>query len=167
MRHWELPVIAALLVIVGTSVGATPFAAPAVALAATTPALVAVDVAEHRLPNRVVLPAYLACAAALISEAAAGRVPLVALASGLATAGLLAVLAFTGGLGMGDVKLGGVLGLTAGGLGVSTAVLAPLAGFLLGGIAAVVAMRTGRAGTRIPFGPYLLAGFWIAVLVKT
>jgi leader peptidase (prepilin peptidase) / N-methyltransferase len=37
-------------------------------------------------------------------------------------------------------------------------------GFLLGGIAAIGALRGGR-GASIPFGPFLLAGFWVAVVV--
>ncbi len=165
MRAWEGPAVAVLLAIVVVTVGLTPSAAALVALAAVTPALCAVDVVEHRLPNRIVLPCYLACAAGLVgSWVQSGAVPVVALAAGVATGGFLLLLSFGGGMGMGDVKLGGVLGLAAGGLGLSAAVMAPLAGFLLGGGAALVALRRGR-GARIAFGPYLLGGFWVAVLL--
>jgi leader peptidase (prepilin peptidase)/N-methyltransferase len=132
---------------------------PLVALAAVTPALVAVDTLEHRLPNRIVLPLYAACAAALVAQPS-----WIPLAAGAGTAGFLFLLSLGGGMGMGDVKLGGVLGLAAGGLGLSAAVLSPLAGFLLGAGAALVALRRGR-GALIPFGPYLLGGFWVAVVL--
>lgn len=154
-----------LLAIVAV-VGPLPWSAPLVALAAVTPALVAVDVVEHRLPNRIVLPGYLACLAALSGDwALRGELPLMAVLTGAATAGFLALLGITGGMGAGDVKLGGVLGTVAGGLGFGTAAMSPLLGFLLGGAAAMVAARRGGRASRIPFGPYLLGGFWVAVLL--
>lgn len=148
-----------LLAIAITSVGASAAVVPLVALAAVTPALAAVDTLEHRLPNRIVVPLYAACAIPVVA-----RPSLVPLIAGIATAGFLFVLSLGGGMGMGDVKLAGVLGLAAGSLGLTAAVLSPLVGFLLGGGAAVVALRQGR-GTRIPFGPFLLGGFWVAVLL--
>jgi leader peptidase (prepilin peptidase)/N-methyltransferase len=138
---------------------------PLLYLAAVTPALAAIDVAEHRLPNALVLPGYPAAALGLAGEwIRTGHVPAVALVAGAASMALLLALSLGGGMGMGDVKLAGVLGLTAGMLGITPAVLSPLAAFVLGGIVAVVvAARRGRRA-RVPFGPFLLAGFWIAAV---
>jgi leader peptidase (prepilin peptidase)/N-methyltransferase len=151
--------VAVLLGIAIVAAGGSAAVVPLAALAAVTPALVEVDSIQHRLPNRIVLPLYAACAVAVVAQSS-----LVAIAAGLGTAGFLFLLSLGGGMGMGDVKLGGVLGLAAGSLGLSAAILAPLAGFLLGGGAALVALRRGR-GAVIPFGPYLLGGFWVAVLL--
>ena len=164
-RSWEPPVVAVLLAIVLT-VGTVPAAAPLVALAAVTPALAEVDVLEHRLPNRIVLPCYAACAVGLVVAVVSGGDIVMPLVSGVATAGFLALLGIRGGMGMGDVKLGGVLGLSAGLLGVTAAVLAPLAAFALGGLVAIGALRRGGS-TRIAFGPFLLGGFWFAVVLST
>jgi leader peptidase (prepilin peptidase)/N-methyltransferase len=163
-RPWELPVLAVLLAVVVT-VGAVPAAVPLVAVAAVTPELARVDVLEHRLPNRIVLPCYAACAAGLVAAIGSGGAAALALVSGAATAAFLAVLGVRGGMGMGDVKLGGVLGIAAGLLGLTAAVLALLVAFVLGGIVAVGAARRG-VGTRIPFGPFLLSGFWCAVVLS-
>jgi leader peptidase (prepilin peptidase)/N-methyltransferase len=135
---------------------------PALAVAAVTPHLVRMDVAEHRLPNRLVIPTLLAGLAGLgLRWLATGSPPLVPLLAALAYGGLLFVFALFGGMGMGDVKLAAALGLAAPTLGV--AVLSPLLAFLFGGVAAVVALiRHGRGG-HIAFGPFLLAGYFGAL----
>ncbi len=146
--------------------GVTFAAIPLLYLAAVTPALVAIDVREHRLPNALVLPGYPVAALGLVGEwMRTGQLPVVALVAGAASTVFLLALSLGGGMGMGDVKLAGVLGLSAGLVGVTPAVVSPLAAFTLGGVSAlVVAARHGR-GARIPFGPFLLAGFWIAVVL--
>ena len=147
-------------------VTAAPFAAiPLLYLAAVTPALVAIDVREHRLPNALVLPGYPVAVLGIVGEwIRTGQPPIVAVVAGAASVVFLLALSLGGGMGMGDVKLAGVLGLAAGLVGITPAVISPLAAFTLGGIAAlVVAARRGRAA-RIPFGPFLLAGFWIGVI---
>jgi len=92
-----------------------------------------------------------------------GRVPAVPLVSGVAYAGFLLVLRVLGGMGMGDVKLAAALGLASWNL--SVAVLSPVIAFLVGGLVSVVLLIAGRRGKRIAFGPFLLGGFWAAVLV--
>jgi leader peptidase (prepilin peptidase)/N-methyltransferase len=145
-----------------------PFAFPLLPLlylAAVTPALCAIDVVVHRLPNALVLPGYPAAALGLAGEwLRTGDAPVVALLAGVASTGFLLALSLGGGMGMGDVKLAGVLGLTGGMLGVTTAILAPLAAFVLGGLVAVLVAARRGPGARLPFGPFLLAGFWIAVI---
>lgn len=164
----------------------------AAGLAAVTPALVRVDLAEHRLPNRLV-----GFAAAALAPALAWRWLLEgAFPSGPLLAGAVAglaylVLAIGGGMGMGDVKLAAVLGCGAALASPVAAVAGLMLAFLLGGLAAaaVLARRglgrlrsapaidgeaaasapSGGAGldaaeaARIAFGPWMLLGHWLAL----
>jgi leader peptidase (prepilin peptidase) / N-methyltransferase len=133
-------------------------------LAAATPWLVIYDLREHRLPNALVLPGIgaglLSCAGEWIVSA---RVPIVPLVSAAAYAGFLFVIHLVGGMGMGDVKLAAALGLAS--WTVSVAVVSPVIAFLVGGLVSTVLLIAGRRGQRIPFGPFLLGGFWAAALV--
>lgn len=163
-RWWMLPAAALLLVVALGAAGLHPRAVLLAYLALVTPLLVGIDIADRRLPNRLVLPAYPIAAVTLAAQAIVdGAVPVTALASGAAYFAFMLVFAVGGGMGMGDVKLAGVLGLAAGSLGMLPALVSPVAAFLLGGVAALAALRTAR-GAGIPFGPSLLAGFWIAVV---
>ena len=131
-------------------------------LAVVTPWLVAIDICEHRLPNALVLPGIgfglLSCAGEWLVS---GRVPVVPLVAGCAYAGFLLVLNLSGGMGMGDVKLGAVLGFSSWGL--TIAVLSPVVAFFGGGVVSLVLLIAGQRGRRIAFGPFLLCGFWVAV----
>lgn len=77
---------------------------------------------------------------------------------------LLAALARPGGMGMGDVKLAGVLGLFLGREVAVALLVALVAGTLVG--LAVMARRGAREGRRtaIPFGPFLALGGVVALL---
>ena len=161
---WETPLAVVLLVLGLAAVGPELRALPLVYLAAVTPYLCRVDFEVRRLPNRIVLPGYAAAAGGILGQALVAGWPSTAvpLAAGAVYFAFLLVPALLGGMGMGDVKLAGVLGVSAGLIGATTAVISPLAAFLLGGVAAIVAIARG-SGASIPFGPFLLAGFWIAV----
>ncbi len=138
---------------------------PLVYLAAVTPTLCAIDAVERRLPNSLVLPGYLVAAAGILAHwIVSGEFSKVAVVSGVLYFVVMLAFAVAGGMGMGDVKLAGVLGLSAGLVSATAAVVSPLVAFVLGGIAAIGALRGGR-GASIPFGPFLLAGFWVAVVV--
>lgn len=68
-------------------------------------------------------------------------------------------------MGFGDVKLAGVLGLTLGFAGWSAVIVGLILPFLVNGPFAVVAFaRRGRKAVS-PFGPALLAGWLIAIVV--
>ena len=70
------------------------------------------------------------------------------------------------GMGFGDVRLAGAIGLTVGYLSLLHVYLAFLAGFVLGlvlGLVLMVGSTTGRK-TRIPFAPALAAGAVVATL---
>jgi leader peptidase (prepilin peptidase)/N-methyltransferase len=165
VRVVEVLVSLGLAAIAWLALGPVPAMVPALAVAAVAPALVRVDLAEHRLPNRMVVPAIAAGGVGLLlSWLVLGRVSLTPLLAGAIYAGVLFVLALFGGMGMGDVKLVAALGLAS--PTPAIAIASPLMAFLLGGIVAlIVLIRSGRGG-RIAFGPYLLAGWVGALLVS-
>lgn len=124
-----------------------------------------IDVRTHRLPDRLVLPAYPIAGALLCGAALVAGQPQHALG---AAGGALALFAlywllwalYPQGMGFGDVKLAGVLGLFLGFLGWSHVVFGAAAGFVAGGLWGVALMASGRgtAKTALPFGPAMLAG---------
>ncbi len=155
---WQLPLTLALGVLVWVAVGPVVAAIPALYVAAIAPELTRIDLAEHRLPNRLVVPGLaIGLLAAAGSWATTGIPPLVPAIAAAAYGAVLFLLALGGGMGMGDVKLAAVLGLAS--PTVTVAVASPLIAFLLGGVVALVVLIVRGRGTRIPFGPFLLAGY--------
>lgn len=140
-------------------------------LAAVGVALAAIDLDTRRLPDALTLPSYVV-GAVLLGVAAAvegewgdyGRA-LLAMAALYAFYFALMLLK-SGGMGFGDVKLAGVLGLYLGWLGWGEVLVGTFLGFALGAVVGVALMAAGRAGRRsaIPFGPFMLAGALVAVL---
>lgn len=140
-------------------------------LAAISLALALIDLDVQRLPNVIVLPAYavgavlLGTAALLVGDLAAlGRAALGAIILGGAY--LLIAVIRPGGMGFGDVKLAGALGLFLAWLGWDALAVGALAGFVLGGLFGVALLLFRRAGrsTGIPYGPWMLAGAWLGIL---
>lgn len=130
----------------------------------------ATDLIGHRLPDRVTYPAYVVCAGALLVDAAVHGAWLALLRAG--TAGLVATavaglgwLVSPQGLGLGDVKLLGLLGLVLGWFGWGVLMAGVFLGLLAGALVSVLLLLTRRAGwrTAIPFGPPLLAGAVLAL----
>ncbi len=70
------------------------------------------------------------------------------------------------GMGFGDVKLAGVLGMSLGWLGWGQLVVGAFLGFLLGGVVGggLMAVRLATRKSRIPFGPFMIVGAYVAVL---
>jgi leader peptidase (prepilin peptidase) / N-methyltransferase len=140
-------------------------------LAAIAIALAAIDLDVMRLPDRIVLPSYGVALALLAPAVIIGRSWDAAVRALLAAAvlyvgyRLLAVL--PNGMGGGDVKLAPLLGLYLGWLGWGPVAVGAFAGFLLGGLvgALLMALRLAGRKSRIPFGPYMLAGAFLAVFV--
>ena len=135
-------------------------------------ALALIDADAHRLPNAIVLPAYPVLAALLVlSSAASGDwVALGRAGIGLAALGgmyLALALVVPGGMGLGDVKLAGVLGMVLAYLGWGPLAVGAFGAFVLGGSFAIGLVLAGRArrGSGIPFGPWMLAGAWLGVII--
>ncbi|WP_448640158.1 prepilin peptidase [Geodermatophilus sp. URMC 63] len=162
-------VTAVLFVLTALRFGATAELPAWLWSAAAGVLLAVIDLREQLLPDRVLLPAtagaaaLLAVAAAVLGvwpdllRAGAGAVVLFSVLLGLA---LLA----PGQLGMGDVKLGLLLGLHLGWLGWPALVFGVLAGFVVQAGAALVLLAVRRVGLRsaLSFGPALLLGTALA-----
>jgi leader peptidase (prepilin peptidase)/N-methyltransferase len=139
-------------------------------LAAITVALAIIDIETHRLPNVIVLPGY-AVGVALLGTAALLHGDFVGLGRIAAGAGILFAFYFVlamvspRGMGMGDVKLAGVLGLFLGSLGWGQLAVGAGAAFVLGGLFSIILLITRRAGRKsgIPFGPWMLLGAWVGI----
>lgn len=142
-------------------------------LGAAGSVLAVVDIAVKRLPDPIVLPSY-GIGAALLGAA----VPFTGGGGARflhALIGMAALFAWFGlqwlirpsAVGQGDVKLAGVLGLHLGWLGSAAWVLGVLATAVLGAAVsgALLAARRARRTSAIPYGPFMLAGALVAVLV--
>jgi leader peptidase (prepilin peptidase)/N-methyltransferase len=139
-------------------------------LAAISVALAAIDVELHRLPNAIVLPAYAVGVVLLLAAAVLGGdvvrfVWALVGAAAMFTFYFALALVYPGGMGFGDVKLAGVLGLFLAYLGLPELVVGLGAAFLLGGLAglALLAFKRASRKTAIPFGPWMLAGAWVGI----
>jgi len=131
------------------------------ALIAALVALALTDLEHRLLPNAVVGPAALA-GPVLSFWGGAGAWWSYALA-GLAVSGALFLLAvvYPGGMGMGDVKMGGMLGLFLG----PYAGMAVFVGALFGCIAYAALVLAGRLerGSALPFGTFMALGGLVAL----
>jgi leader peptidase (prepilin peptidase)/N-methyltransferase len=134
-------------------------------------AVAALDVQHRVIPNRVLHPA-LAMTMLLLGGATiangAGRPALDSLLGGSTAFAALGLvhLAQPRGLGFGDVRLAGFIGLYLGWLGLADVAVGLVLGFLLAVLAGVTLMATTGNGlmARLPFAPFLGAGAVLAVL---
>lgn len=151
----------------GADFALAPFAIFAIALVAIS----AIDLERLIIPNLIVYPTLATVLPLLvISSAIDGRWSSMwraALAGAVGFAAFFLVHVVTPrGMGFGDARLAGLVGLMTGWLGLGHAFVAVLASFVLAsviGIAAAARSGMGRK-TRIPFGPFLAAGAVFAVL---
>jgi leader peptidase (prepilin peptidase)/N-methyltransferase len=119
---------------------------------------------EHRIvPNRILAPmvVWAVAASALVQP---DKLPELLIAGASAfTFLLLAAVAYPAGMGMGDVKLAGVMGLYLG-LSVAPAMLiAFLAGSLVG-IAMMLRHGSGARKKGVPFAPFLALGALVGLI---
>lgn len=145
--------------------------------------LIFTDLAVSRLPDPLTATAYAGTAALLLLAAATGSAAVGsatgdhpaswsalarALLGGLALAGcyLLLMIISPSGMSLGDVKLAASLGTLLAWFGWRVLIAGGAAGFLLGGLGGVVLLASRRADRKqlIPFGPFMIAGTFLAVL---
>ncbi len=130
-----------------------------------------IDLDTMRLPNVIVLPSYAVAGALLGIGAIVGHDAhravraVIGMAVYYAFYFMITLITSGRGLGFGDVKLAGVLGLYLGWLGYDVLFLGYLFAALIGGAAALalVVFRGAGRKTRVPYGPFLVAGALVAV----
>ena len=134
-------------------------------LAAVLVAVAAIDLDLHIIPNKIVYPAAVWGVVSALLIRASDLPELAAWGVGAFLFLLIAALVYPAGMGMGDVKLAGAMGLYLG----SSVVVALLVAFLSGTAVGITIMfRHGVAEGRkmgVPFGPFLAFGGIVALLV--
>jgi len=134
-------------------------------------ALSLIDLETKLLPNRIVYPS-LAVGVVLLGTAAAAGPGIGAwvraLEAGAVSAAVFFVIALISpaGMGMGDVKLAGLIGLYLGYLSWGRVFAGFFLSFVAGALVGIALMVAGRAGrkTQVPFGPFLALGAILATL---
>jgi leader peptidase (prepilin peptidase)/N-methyltransferase len=141
-------------------------------LAAIAVALSMIDFDVKRLPDAIVLPSYgVALVLLLLPAVLDGRWDdlLRSVLAGLALFAFYFVLllVYPSGMGFGDVKLGGVLGIYLGWVSWGLVVIGTFAGFVIGAVVGIVVIATRRGGrkTKVPFGPFMFMGVYVAFAV--
>lgn len=127
--------------------------------------LIPIDLAVFRLPDKIVLPMYPVVFGGLIIAAAMNDA-WGSLGRAAAAAGVLLAFYFVlalinpSGLGLGDVKLSGLLGAFLGWLGWPAVMAGTLAAFVINAVVALVLLVAGRVGAKsgIAFGPAMVIG---------
>lgn len=141
-------------------------------LSASLVAISGIDIDHHRIPNKIVYPTLFAVAP-LLAVAAAGTGEwdsLVRAAAGGAIGfGILFLIhvAAPRGMGFGDVRLAGLLGVALGWLGLGHVFVGLFLGFLTSSVISLllIGLRIRSRKDRIPFGPFLALGAVLAVFV--
>ncbi len=122
-----------------------------------------IDLECRIIPNKITIPGAVAAIViglALDPGGEPGRLIAGAAAGGFL---LLAALAYPGGMGMGDVKLAGMMGLFLGAAVAPAILIALLTGTAVGAV--IIARKGAKEGrkTAVPFGPFLAVGALVAV----
>lgn len=171
-RHGPPAAIAGGLVAAALAAWHPPLLVAAAYAAAAAVAIVAaiVDVADHRLPNRLTLPllvggvGVLAALTVITGQGSIGRA-----AAGLGIYGGLLLLAYLAGVGAGDVKLAAALGWWMGWLSWATLIAGMTVGYLLISAGYLIGRarqpRINRRSYRSPFGPGIAGGFLVSLLM--
>jgi leader peptidase (prepilin peptidase)/N-methyltransferase len=164
---WRYPIVeavtAAALVAAYVTLGPTADFVAAGLLLPALIAITAIDLEHQLIPNVITLPGTIA---GLAVNAATARMfwadPVIGilLGSGLF---LAIILASGGGMGGGDLKLGGMLGAF---LGWKALLFALFVAVVLGGVVALALLASGlrKRKDAIPFGPFLATGGAMALL---
>ena len=172
---WRYPlvelIVAIMFALVAAVFGVSVLAISLAYLAVITVALAAIDLGHRRLPDALTLPAYPVLAVLIATHAGIEHEwwILARAVIGAAIVGgvyLVLWLAYPKGMGFGDVKAAGMLGLALGAVGWGAIAVGAIAGPLIGGVVGVAVMiRTRRTrGVAIPYGPWLIAGAWLGIL---
>lgn len=140
--------------------------------AAVGVALALIDLDVRRLPDVLTLPSYpvgivlLGIASAVHHDAWSFERALIGMAALFAFYFTVAMISPKG-MGFGDVKLSGVIGLHLAWLGWDELVVGAFAAFVVGAVVGIGLIVLGGGGrkTKVPFGPFMLAGALLGVFL--
>lgn len=175
-RRWIALLTAAAFVLVAwraVQLGRAPLIPALLVFTALGTALAAIDLSTRRLPNVLVLPAYPVLGILVAGAGLAQHDGWAVARAGVGAAALfgfffLLAVVHPPGMGMGDVKFAGVIGLVLGYLSWTALLVGAFAAFFLGAAAGIVVLATGTGSrkTALPFGPFMVAGalaaLWVA-----
>ena len=169
--RWRASVATGLVAFaLGAAVGWSPALLFLMYLALVGVALAVVDWRTRLLPTKVIAPSYavVGVLAALAAWVEGDSGALLTAALGWLVAGgtfFLMWFVYPRGMGYGDVRLSGVLGIALGYLGWSELLVGVYAGFILGGVGGLL-LSVLRIVDRkaYPFGPFMLVGAVVGVL---
>jgi len=169
--RWKCSLVTAVVAaLIGSRVGFGPELSFLLYLAVVGVALALVDWRTRLLPTKVLAPSYLVVVvfAAVSSLLADDWTALVTAAWGwLIAGGTFFVLWFIypRGMGYGDVRLSGILGIALGWLGWGQLLTGIYAGFLIGGVGGLLLSKLKIVDRKAyPFGPFMLVGALVGVL---
>lgn len=130
---------------------------------ATLVTIAAIDFDHKIIPNKILIPAAVWGVASALIVRLSDLPELAAWGAGAFVALLLTALAYPAGMGMGDVKLAGVMGLYLGSSVIPALFIAFLSGSAVG---VTMLVRHGAAARKmgVPFGPFLALGGIVAIL---
>lgn len=127
--------------------------------------LAAIDWKHKLLPNAIVLPATLAVGLIVAASVPGSFLTHLAYAAGLGGFFFLFGVIFAGSLGMGDAKLGFLLGLALGSKTIGAALIS-FAGLLVAALYVLATRGTSARKDAIPFGPFLALGGIVAYFLS-
>lgn len=159
-----------IAVLVGWRIGWHPTLLPWMVLVPVGVTLAAVDWRMRLLPTRIIAPAYAATSALILLAGLLEHSwsPVLHAAEGWAVVGgfyLLLWLIYPKGIGYGDVRLAGLLGLALGVLGWPQVLVGGYAGLLLGALLGPLLVAFQVVDRKaMPFGPFMVAGAVCGVL---
>lgn len=147
-----------------------PLLIPAAIYVAGGVALTWIDLDVHRVPDTVLalLASLMALAIVVVAADTGSWSPVAGAALGaIGLGGLYLLMALIGSMGLGDVKLATVSGLILGSAGWTSLVLATALSFALAALIALALLAGGRArgSTHIAFGPAIIAGTTLALIL--
>lgn len=170
--RWKTALATAIVAaLVGGRVGWAPELMFLLYLAPVGVALALVDWRTRLLPTKVIAPSYLVVVVLAVAASGVADDWDALLRAGLGwlvAGGTFFVLWFVypRGMGYGDVRLSGVLGIALGWLGWGELLTGVYAGFLLGGVGGLLLSALRIVDRKAyPFGPFMLAGALLGVLV--
>lgn len=168
---WQSAVICAVIgALVGGAIGVRWPLLFLVPLVPVGMALALIDWRTRLLPTRIIAPTYLVLVPLVVIAALASGEPrlLMRAAIGWAVMGGIYVLLWLvhpAGMGYGDVRLSGILGIVLGYLGWGQLALGGWSGFLLGGVGGLVLVALKVIDKKHnPFGPWMLIGALVGIV---